>query len=138
MEHDAQVVIFELNSQNYALPIIETKEIIRVTDIVKIPQVEYYIEGIMNLRGNVIPVLNLNSRLGLPDSGITGDSRIIVVGLTDKKIGLIVERVNQIGKYSESEIEPPSVAGDNVDFIKGVIKKEEDLWMLLDLDKLLN
>lgn len=138
MEHDAQVVIFELNRQNYALPIIETEEIIRVTNIVKIPRVEHYIEGIMNLRGNVIPVLNLNSRLGIPDSGITGDSRIIVVALTDKKVGLIVERVNQIGKYSESEIEPSSVAGDNVDFIKGVIKKEEDLWMLLDLDKLLN
>lgn len=138
MEHDAQVVIFELNRQNYALPIIETEEIIRVTNIVKIPRVEHYIEGIMNLRGNVIPVLNLNSRLGIPDSGITGDSRIIVVALTDKKVGLIVERVNQIGKYSESEIEPSSVAGDNVDFIKGVIKKEEELWMLLDLDKLLN
>lgn len=138
MEHDAQVVIFELNKQNYALPIMETKEIIRVTDIVNIPRVDHYIEGIMNLRGNVIPVLNLNSRLGLPDSGITGDSRIIVVGVDDKKVGLIVERVNQIGKYSEAQIEPPSVAGDHVDYIKGVIKKEASLWMLLDLDRLLN
>lgn len=138
MEHDIQVVIFELDKQNYALPIIETEEIIRVTDIVKIPRVDTYIEGIMNLRGNVIPVLNLNSRLGLPDGGFTGDSRIIVVGLADKKVGLIVERVNQIGKYSESEIEPSSVAGDNVDFVKGVIKKEGDLWMLLDLEELLN
>ncbi|MEW5952673.1 MAG: chemotaxis protein CheW [Bacillota bacterium] len=138
MKHDAQVVIFELDKQNYALPIMETKEIIRVTDIVKIPRVDHYIEGIMNLRGNVIPVINLNSRLGLPDNGITGDSRIIVVGVDDKKVGLIVERVNQIGKYSESQVEPPLVTGDNVDFIKGVIKKEENLWMLLDLDRLLN
>lgn len=138
MEHDTQVVIFELNNQSYALPIVQTKEIIRVTDIVKIPRVEHYIEGIMNLRGNVIPVINLNSRLGIPDNGITGESRIIVVGLDDKKVGLIVERVNQIGKYSESQVESSAVAGDNVSFIKGVIKKGESLWMLLDLDELLN
>lgn len=138
MEHDTQVVIFELNNQSYALPIVQTKEIIRVTDIVKIPRVEHYIEGIMNLRGNVIPVINLNSRLGIPDNGITGESRIIVVGLDDKKVGLIVERVNQIGKYSESQVESTAVAGDNVSFIKGVIKKGESLWMLLDLDELLN
>ena len=116
----------------------ETKEIIRFVDIVKMPQTEHYIEGIMNLRGNVISVVNLSHRLGLMDSGVTGDTRIIVVGQEDKMVGLIVEKVTQIGKYNQADLELPSGTGEEVDFIKGIIKKENVLWMLLDLRKILN
>ncbi|MBF7082341.1 purine-binding chemotaxis protein CheW [Desulfallas sp. Bu1-1] len=137
MQSEGQLVIFELAGQLYALPIQETQEIIRMTDITKVPNTKEFVEGIINLRGNIVPVINLNRRLGLPVKEYDETSRIIVVEYNGQKIGMIVDNVQEVGRYTGDEVEPPSVAGDNVDYLKGVIKKGEELWLLLNLEKVI-
>jgi purine-binding chemotaxis protein CheW len=137
VQSEGQLVIFELAGQLYALPIQETQEIIRMTDITKVPNTKEFVEGIINLRGNIVPVINLNRRLGLPVKEYDETSRIIVVEYNGQKIGMIVDNVQEVGRYTGDEVEPPSVAGDNVDYLKGVIKKGEELWLLLNLEKVI-
>lgn len=133
MNTEEQLVIFKLNDQQYALPIQETQEIIRMTNITKVPNSKNYVEGIINLRGSIVPVINLNKRLNLPISNYDDDTRIIVVENKGQKVGMIVDTVLEVGRFMESEMEPPSVAGDSVDYLKGVVKKKEQLWLLLNL-----
>jgi len=130
---EEQLVIFQLNDQQYALPIQETQEIIRMSSITRVPNTRHYVEGIINLRGSIVPVINLNKRLDLPVSQYGEDTRIIVVENDGQKVGMIVDVVLEVGRFSEEEIEPPSVAGDNVNYLRGVVKKGDQLWLLLNL-----
>lgn len=137
MSSESQLVIFKLNDQQYALPIQETQEIIRMTSITRVPNTKDYVEGIINLRGNIVPVLNLNKRLGLPVKDYDESTRIIVVEHGGQKVGMIVDDVQEVGRYTDDEIEPPAVAGEDVDYLRGVVKKDDQLWLLLDLSKIL-
>lgn len=138
MEKNNQVVIFELNNQNYAIPIHETSEIIKMAPVTVLPNTSFHIQGIINLRGSVIPVINLNRRLELPEKELDESSRIIVVNTdSGKRAGLIVERVSQIGNYDPGEVEQPDGSSGEVNFIKGIIKKDEAIWLLLDINKLI-
>lgn len=136
MNSEEQLVIFQLNDQKYALPIQETQEIIRMSNITRVPNTKHYVEGIINLRGSIVPVINLNKRLNLPVTEYGEDTRIIVVEHGGQKVGMIVDIVLEVGRFSENEIEPPSVAGDNVDYLKGVVKKEDNLWLLINLGEI--
>ncbi|MGB9802596.1 chemotaxis protein CheW [Desulfofundulus sp.] len=137
MSDEQQVVIFQLNDQQYALPIQETQEIIRMTDITRVPNTKSYVEGIINLRGSIVPVIDLNRRLDLPVRGYTDATRIIVVEYEGQKVGMIVDNVLEVGRYTADEMEPPAVAGDNMEFLRGVIKKGDRLWLLLNLGRVL-
>jgi purine-binding chemotaxis protein CheW len=137
VNNEEQLVIFELNSQHYALPIQETQEIIRMTNITRVPNTSHYIEGIINLRGRIVPVINLNKRLNLPFKEYNDDTRVIVVEHNGQQVGMIVDNVQEVGKLSGEEIEPPSVAGEDVGYLKGVVKKGENLWLLLNLDEII-
>jgi len=137
MQNEGQLVIFELTNQLYALPIQETQEIIRMTGITMVPNSKEYVEGIINLRGSVVPVINLHRRLGLTEREHDDSTRIIVVEYNGQKVGMIVDNVQEVGNYSGDEIEPPSVAGDGVEYLSGVVKKGEELWLLLNLGKVL-
>lgn len=132
-----QLVVFQLNDQQYALPINETQEIIRMAEVTRLPNTNYYIEGIINLRGTILPVISLNRRLGLPETELNEDTRIIVVENKGNKVGMIVDSVLEVGRYTESEVEPPNMIGDNVDFLKGVVKKGDQLWLLINLNTVL-
>ncbi|AEG59895.1 chemotaxis protein CheW [Desulforamulus ruminis] len=134
---EEQLVVFQLNDQQYALPINETQEIIRMAEVTRLPNTDYYIEGIINLRGNILPVISLNRRLGLPETEQSEDTRIIVVENKGNKVGMIVDSVLEVGRYTDSEVEPPNMIGDNVDFLKGVVKKGDQLWLLVNLDTVL-
>lgn len=136
MDSEEQLVIFQLNDQKYALPIQETQEIIRMSNITRVPNTKHYVEGIINLRGSIVPVINLNKRLNLPVTEYGEDTRIIVVEHGGQKVGMIVDIVLEVGRFNENEIEPPSVAGDNVDYLKGVVKKEDNLWLLINLGEI--
>ncbi|SHL03323.1 chemotaxis protein CheW [Desulforamulus aeronauticus] len=134
---EEQLVVFQLNDQEYALPINETQEIIRMAEVTRLPNTNYYIEGIINLRGTILPVISLNRRLGLPETELNEDTRIIVVENKGNKVGMIVDSVLEVGRYTESEVEPPNMIGDNVDFLRGVVKKNDQLWLLINLDTVL-
>jgi purine-binding chemotaxis protein CheW len=135
VQNEGQLVIFELADQLYALPIQNTQEIIRMANITNVPNTRDYVEGIINLRGSIVPVINLNRRLGLPVKDYDDSTRIIVVEYNGQKVGMIVDNVHEVGRYNSDEVEPPVVDGDNVDFISGVVKKGDDLWLLLNLAK---
>ncbi len=137
MNQEGQLVIFQLNDQQYALPIYQIQEIVKMTAITRVPNTRPYVEGIINLRGNIIPVINMNKRLNLPVSGYDDATRIIVVESKGQKVGIIVDNVMEVGRFTENEVEPPSVVGDDVDYLNGVVKKENSLWLLLNLEKVL-
>ncbi|MGQ9823738.1 MAG: chemotaxis protein CheW [Desulfotomaculales bacterium] len=137
MEKEGQLVIFQLNDQQYALPIHQTQEIVSMTNITKVPNTKHYVEGIINLRGNIIPVVNMNRRLNLPVSEYTEATRIIVVEWKGQKVGIIVDNVSEVGRYTEEEVEPPTVVGEDVDYLSGVVKKDNVLWLMLNLEKVL-
>lgn len=130
-----QIVVFELDGQYYALPILEIQEIIRTVDVTPVPNTNNYVEGVINLRGNVIPIINLRKRLGLSKTEKNDETRIVVVEHNEEKIGLVVDKVLEVGQYRKDEIEPPSVIGQNVEFLHGVVKKKNNLWLLLNLAK---
>ncbi|MEW6698199.1 MAG: chemotaxis protein CheW [Bacillota bacterium] len=134
---EEQLVVFQLNDQQYALPINETQEIIRMAEVTRLPNTNYYVEGIINLRGTILPVISLNRRLGLPETEQNEDTRIIVVENKGNKVGMIVDSVLEVGRFTESEVEPPNMIGDNVDFLRGVVKKDDQLWLLINLDTVL-
>ncbi|GAB6180538.1 chemotaxis protein CheW [Desulfotomaculum defluvii] len=132
-----QLVVFQLNDQQYALPINETQEIIRMAEVTRLPNTSYHVEGIINLRGTILPVISLNRRLGLPETELNEDTRIIVVENKGNKVGMIVDSVLEVGRYTEDEVEPPNMIGENVEYLKGVVKKGDQLWLLVNLDTVL-
>jgi len=142
-EQEGQLVIFELGTQKYALPILETQEIMRMVNITRVPNTNYFVEGVINLRGNVIPVINLCARLGLEKKSHDQDTRIIVVDRDGQKVGMIVDRVQEVGRYTPDELDTAAGgtrfggSGENGDILSGVVKKENQLWLLLNLNKLL-
>jgi len=137
---DKQVVVFRLLDEEYGLEITGVQEIVRYQDITKIPEAPVFIKGILNLRGQVIPVIDLKRRFYGVDSTITEATRIVVVKVGDKTIGIIADEVSEVLRIAEEAIEPtPSLLNDfNQSGIIGVGKLENRLLILLDLAKTLS
>ncbi len=135
---ELQVVTFSLGEQ-YAVPIHQVQEIIRVGPITRVPNAPTYIEGVINLRGRILPVINLRRRLGLPERDLTKASRIIVTEVADKTVGLLVDSVSHVIKLPGDKVEPPpeEVLDIDSDYITGVGKLQDALVIMLDLERLL-
>ncbi len=134
-----QIVGFRLADEEYGLDIMKVQEIILIGAITKVPQVPEYVKGLINLRGHVIPIVDLRRRFELPESGQLEDARIIVVNVRKKMIGILVDSVNQVTRVTDDQIEPPptSVTGINNEFITGLVKFEDRLVIQLDIERLL-
>jgi len=135
-----QLVSFRLGVEEYGVSIMKVQEIIRMQEITKVPQMPDFIEGIINLRGNVIPIIDLRKRFGLSCAEKTIDSRIVVVSVRERIVGIIVDGVSEVLRLSEEQIEPPppAVSTAGREYIKGVGKLEKRLLILLDIDKILS
>ncbi len=116
------------------------QEIIKLLPITRVPKSPDFIEGVINLRGNVIPVVNVHRRLGLEKRENTEKTRIVVVEVQRNSVGLIVDQVLEVLYLSQSAFEPPTVAGNltNTAFIQGIGLLYGRLFLLLDLDALLD
>jgi len=136
LDTNNQIVVMGLKDQKYALPISNVSEIIRIMEVTQVPNMPEYCTGIINLRGSVVPVISLGLRLGLGESEITKDSRIIVVEQNGQKIGLTVDSVYSVSEYSPEQMEEPESLGGKEQFIKGVVHQDSDMVLLLDLDKI--
>ena len=139
-KNDAQIVIFTLNQQQYGVDIAKVFEIIRLTDITKIPNTPYFVEGVINLRGKIIPVIDLRKRLGMPETERDKATRIIVVDVEGITVGMIVDSVMEVFRLNDVEIEAtPSMLNNDIDasFIQGIAIKEERMIILLDLNRVL-
>ena len=134
-----QIVGFRLANEEYGLDIMRVQEIILIGAITQIPQVPDYVRGLINLRGHIIPIVDLRRRFSLPDTDQTEEQRIIVVNVRDKMIGILVDSVNQVTRVTADQIEPPtnSVSGLNHEYLIGLVKMENQLIILLDVDRIL-
>lgn len=132
MDNDNQIVVFKLADQDYALPILETREILHIVPVTTIPGEPAYVKGVINLRGRIVPVVDLRLKLGLTVAEADSETKIIVVDHSNRQVGLIVDRVSGVGRYSEDEFEPftgDEESGD--DLLRGIVRKEDALWILL-------
>ena len=131
---EKQYVVFVLEGEYYGIEILNIQEITRYEAPTRIPNMPSYIQGIINLRGNIIPVINLRKRFNLGDIEVTDESRIIIVNIFDKKAGLLVDTVSQVTKISDDEIEPPQEITANCErkYIAGLAKKEDKIIILLE------
>ncbi len=135
-----QFVTFSLGTEEFSIDILKVQEIIRPMDITRVPGAPAFIKGVINLRGKVIPVMDLRKRLGMPPKEETRDTRIVVVDAGGKTVGLKVDSVSEVLRLSTDRIEPPP-AFENVqdtDCIYGVGKLEDRLIILLDVEKVLS
>lgn len=135
---ELQLVVFQLGSESYGVDISQVREIVSRQKITRVPRTPYYIEGVMNLRGRVIPVVDLKKRLGLPQGEDPG-TKIAVAEVEGITVGMVVDGVSEVLRISDAAVDTPSqvMAGIDVDYIIGVAKIEDRLVILLDLPKVL-
>lgn len=139
MEKELQVVGFRIGRETFGLPISMVREIIRVPDITAVPNAPNYIEGVINLRGRIIPVVDLRKRFGEKSFEPDKKNRVVVVELETRAIGLIVNSASEVLRISPSDIEEPNNVfhEGELDYITGVGKLKGRLVMLLDLNRIL-
>ncbi len=138
-DREVQLVVFQLGREEFAVEVTQVREIIRMQDITRMPKAPSFVEGIINLRGQIIAVLDLAQRLNLEAAERGSETRIIVVEAGDVKVGMIVDSVSEVMRINEEEVEPsPALAADvEAVYLKGVVKLENRLIILLDLTRIL-
>ncbi len=133
-----QFVGFRLHGEEYAIAITKIREIILMKPITRLPQVPDSIEGLINLRGHVIPLINLRKHFGLPPRPFDDETRTIVVSIGEKTVGCIVDEVSQVMRIASDQIQPVpiSMAAAAERFIDGLARLEDRLLIILDTDRL--
>ena len=134
-----QLVTFSIDEEEFGVNILKVQEIIRIMEITRVPRSPEFVEGVINLRGRVIPIVDLRRRLGLAAIAHDKDTRIIVIELNSLVVGFIVDAVSEVLRIPADTVEPtpPVAAGVDSEYISGVGKLQDRLLILLDLDKLL-
>jgi purine-binding chemotaxis protein CheW len=135
-----QLVSFRLAEEEYGIEITKIREIILMGEITRVPQTPHYVKGLINLRSTVIPVIDLRTRFGLPEEELTDESRIMVLHVGTKTIGIIVDAVSEVLRVTQDQMAPPppTVAGLGQEYLTGLVKLEDRLLILLDIEKLLS
>ena len=136
----SQVVSFRLANEEYGLGIMQVQEIILMGEITEIPEVPSYICGLINLRGKVIPIVDLRKRFGLNVTENTEQTRIIVVNAAQSTFGIVVDAVSEVLRIEAGQIEPPptGLLGIEQAYIQGLMKMEEKIMILLNIDTILS
>lgn len=136
---EIQVVAFKLGKEEYAVDVLSVQEINRLLNITRVPRVAKYIEGVVNLRGNIIPIINLHTRFNIEPVGDEEDKRIIVFQFDDTKAGIIVDEVSEVLRLNKQYIEETSrvYSSINTEHIKGIAKVDNRLLILLDIARIL-
>lgn len=134
-----QLVSFNLGPEEYAVEVLKVREIIRMTSITHIPNTPPSVEGIINLRGKVIPIVSLRNRFSMAGTDYDHHTRIIVMDIAGKLMGFIVDGVSEVIRISSGEIQPPPSmvsGGFDQEFICGVIQHADQLLLMLQLDRM--
>ncbi len=144
MADEIQLVVFTLKQGNlvceYGVPITKVQEIISMVTPTKLPQAPDFVEGIINLRGKIIPIIDLKKRFKMGASTVNNENRSIVVEVAGQTVGIIVDEVSEVLRLSVDSIEPPPavIGGIASDYLTGVGKLEDRLLILLDMDRILD
>ena len=139
MENEFQLVVFKLGQEEYAVDIHYVQEIVKLLDITRVPKAPNFVEGVVNLRGSIIPVMNLRKRFGLPPAENNDNNRIMMLKVNEIVAGIIVDGVSEVLHLPFSAMEPPPkvIGNANVDYLEGVGKLDDRLFMYLDLNKII-
>jgi purine-binding chemotaxis protein CheW len=137
---EEQLVVFKLAGESYGVEISRVQEIDRMQTITVVPQTTAFVEGVINLRGRITPVVDLRTRFGLPKAEATPLTRIVVVKTGEEWVGLVVDAVSEVLRIQMDAIEPPSpmVTATEATYLRGIAKLSERLIILLDLDRVLD
>ncbi len=137
--NEVQLVVFKLGREEYGVSILQVQEIKRMTDITRVPHTPDYITGVINLRGSVLPVVDLKKRLNLPAQESTDHTRIIIVKIDEVIVGMVVDAVSEVLAIDQDHIESPDavVGGVAANFISGVGKLDNRLLILLNLEMII-
>ena len=136
-----QLVSFNLGTEEFGVDIGAVQEIVRMPEITKVPRSPDFVEGVVNLRGKIIPVVDLRKRFRLPVGEATKSTRIIIVTIGGKTVGMIVDAVSEVLRLDAASVEPtPEMVASAIDsaFLKGIAKLDGRLLILLDLDLILD
>lgn len=140
-EKKLQFISFIIGEEEYATDILKVFEITSLKKLTKVPSMPHFVKGVLNLKGLVVPVIDLREKFGADSTKITKYSVIMVVDVSGRVMGVIVDRVNEIMKIRSSEIQPPPrfFSGIKSQFIRGMVKKGSDSFMIiLDMAKILS
>ncbi len=137
---ERQLVVFDLANEYYGINIALVESIIKTQAITQLPQTPDYVKGVTNLRGSVLPVIDLRTRFGLEAQEFSRQTRIIIVTMGSVKVGMVVDAVSEVLRVSDEFIEPlpPMVSTVNSAFLKGIIRLDTRLIILLELSKVLD
>lgn len=140
VRQEVQLACFRVGSELYALDIMRIKEIIRPQKLTPVPKAPSFIEGVINLRGAVIPVADLRKRFDQPISDENRKNRIVICSLAGKIIGLLVDEVTEVKRFERHEIAPAPqfIKGPEADYFLGVARRDDELIMLINLEKVLS
>ncbi|WP_010630934.1 chemotaxis protein CheW [Sporolactobacillus vineae] len=145
MENDEmgtqKVILFALGENTYGVPIDQVVSIVRPESATRVPDAPDFVEGVMNFRGSIIPVINVRKRFGMETAGATKDSRVIVVTSGDLTVGMLVDTAREVVEFGTRQIEqaPDIVGGLDAAFIRGIASLDDDrLLILLNLEKVLS
>ena len=135
-----QLISFEVGDEEYGLDILRVKEVIRIREISRLPKAPSFVKGIINLRGDVIPIIDLRDKFGLEHKEYTAMTRVIVVDVEEKLVGMVVDAASQVVRIPADQIDPPPplVGGLSAEYIRGIGKLDESLVILLRIDKILS
>jgi purine-binding chemotaxis protein CheW len=137
---EGKFLTFVLGSEVYGIEILKVREIIKLMDITTVPRTPDYMKGVINLRGKVIPIINLRSKFSMPEIEHTQETCIIVVEVNKTSIGIIVDSVSEVSNINSGEIEDAPHLGQDIDtnFILGLGKTKERIVILLDIEQVLS
>ena len=137
---EQQLVVFDLADESYAINISTVESIIKIQSITMLPHSKAYIKGVINLRGAVLPVIDLRIRFGLEPQPATRQTRIMVVNMSKLKVGVVVDSVSEVLRVPDDCIEalPPTVSAVNSTYLKNIINFEKRLIILLDLSRIID
>jgi purine-binding chemotaxis protein CheW len=135
-----QAVTFALGSEEYGVDIAQVQEINRMVTITHVPRAPRFMEGVINLRGQLIPIIDLRTRFGMERSERTKNTRIVVTEIGNKRIGMVVDSVSEVLRIPVEQIEdaPDLVAGVDTEYIRGVGKMGDRLIIMLDLSRVIS
>ena len=135
-----QWVTYRLDEETYGINVMQVQEVLRYTEIAPVPGAPEYVLGIINLRGNVVTVIDTRSRFGLPPTDITDNSRIVIIESDEQVVGILVDSVAEVVYLRSSEIDSAPNVGteESAKFIQGVSNRSGELLILVDVSKLLS
>ncbi len=136
---EKQFVIFKLGQQNYCVDIMNIGGITEYKGATKVPESPYFVEGVINLRGNIIPIVNLKKRFNIAETRKAEDCRVVLYNLNGSEIGFLVDEANQVIKIDSENIDPTPdiIKGEDKEYIDGVGKVGQEIVIVLDLAKIL-